>query len=146
MTGLRTDGATVADHIDRVDLMAAPPMAMNFDGEGGPDGVGVRLYLYRLDGGKVSAVAGGGQVRFEMFEGEIPANAQVQTLPFHTWQFSADQMRLYLGRDPYGLWCYKLPLRWDDHVPATPSITVVAYYAAADGEEIRSAPATIAVK
>ena len=130
------------DRIDRVNLWAVP-MAVNWDSEPAPDGINVRVYLYRLRGRDVQTTTGRGEVEFLLFEGTD--EQALAAAPFHTWRFTAAQLEPFLTRDSYGLWCHQMGLPWGKHVPATPSVTLVARYIDKTGSAVASAPASILV-
>jgi len=131
------------DRIDRVNLWAEP-MAINWDRDPAPDGVNVRVYLYRLRGRDVQTATGRGEIELLLFEGADEAALRAE--PFHTWRFTASELKPFLAHDAYGLWCHQMGLPWGDHVPTTASVTMVARYIDTGGSVVTSAPASILVR
>jgi hypothetical protein len=131
-----------ADRVDGMNLLAMPT-AITFGQSARPNGVGVRLYLYQDNAGKVVPVSAKGEVRFSMYEGSLRPEDIPTAKPLHTWQLGASELHACLRRDAYGLWCYQIPLPWGADVPKGPAVTLVARYRSLAGAVVASSPTTV---
>lgn len=138
-------GPATLGRVDRLDLWVAPA-ALDLDGQGGPDGVNMRLYLYEPGVSSQPGLASAGQFEFLLYEGRLdPSDAP--GLPGNRWQYTAGELRGFFMPDKYGLGCYQATLSWPPgKSPASSTVTLVARYTDPAGRVISSSPANILMR
>ncbi len=90
-----------------------------------PDGVTVKLRLWRLDRNLAFALQQG-LIEFIVYEGAIEDAALARTMPFHIWRYTARGLGKAGGKKVIIGWQYEIQLDWQDHVPRTDEITLSA--------------------
>ena len=133
-------------------LVLADPVAANWDGQVGSDGLDVGVLLFRHD--RKLPVTVKGTLELRLYEGVVRAEDLSKARPLRTWRFDSAQLRSLLGRTPAG-WGYALrlpwgPKTWRVHFPGVqgfrrkdPSPPVRAWQEGRPGRERRTlAPST----
>jgi hypothetical protein len=136
-----TPPAPVAE-VHAVDFWAAPPAVVNWDDDPGPDGIQVRLFLYRVD--RPEPVAGKGTVEFMMVPGMSRQGESEAPAPLRVWTFTPQELATRQVRGMVG-WGYIIQLGWGRDVPTVPVVTFTARYTSPDGKAVVSAPITVPV-
>ena len=128
--------------VDRV-VLSPVPVASNWDGRPGPDGleVTVRLFQYRRE----LPVTVKGTLEFLLYEGVIDAQELPETQPVRTWRFSEDGLREHLHRSMFG-WGYSVRLGWASDVPQTSSVTLLTRYLPPEGPPVVSRPMAVLMR
>lgn len=130
----------VAD-IDRLGVHVGAT-AVSWDDKPGPDGVFVRVYCYQLHQPKTVTVKG--VLEFLLYEGKLSAGTIDKAKPFQVWKFTGKELPAHAVRSMVG-WGYAMQLAWDEKVPKTGRITLIARYISATGVKIFSAPVSISM-
>jgi len=131
------------EQVDQIDVYAAP-VAVNWDGRPGPDGIDVRVYLYQY--ARNLPVLVKGALEFAVYEGVVGADDIGRARPFRRWALDAEQLEQFLGRSMVG-WGYNIRLPWAPAAaPATSSVTLAARYVPTAGRSVPAAPVTIATE
>jgi hypothetical protein len=140
----RKPSATPPQAVDEVHAInvLSPPMAADWDGRGGPDGLSVSVHLWQAD--RVLPVTGRGTLVFTLYEGIIRAGDLDKAKPFQTWTFPGDQLPRYVGRSIAG-WGYAFRLPWS-RTPGTSAVTLVVRFVPARGAPVQAQPIIIAVR
>ena len=134
-------GPPTVSRVDRMDLWVAP-VALEQNGQPGPDGVELRVYLFQSSPGATQpGLIKAGQFQFFAYEGRLNVGTNAQ--PFFQWEYSADQMRPFFGADKYGLGSYHATLSWVPKIPTSTTITIIARFVDAQGRAAVSAPADV---
>jgi len=128
--------------VDAVELWAAPPAAINWDEVPGPDGVQVRLYLYRVEDPEPVLVEG--SVEFRLYAGRVRPDAAPAPEPIKVWRMTPEDLAVRRIRSLVG-WGYAARLGWGGEMPKTPAVTVQAIYHPPEGLPVASAPLSIAL-
>ncbi|OPX22416.1 MAG: hypothetical protein B1H04_05030 [Planctomycetales bacterium 4484_123] len=144
-TGPEKVASTPPQAVEEVDdiLVLADPVAANWDGQAGADGLDVGVLLFRRD--RKLPVTVKGTLEMRLYEGVVRAEDLPQARPLRTWRFDAAQLRALLGRTPAG-WGYALRLPWGPTRPATSSVTLTARYVAPSGRTVHAPPVAIATR
>jgi len=124
-------------------LVLADPVAANWDGQVGSDGLDVGVLLFRHD--RKLPVTVKGTLELRLYEGVVRAEDLSKARPLRTWRFDSAQLRSLLGRTPAG-WGYALRLPWGPNRPATSSVTLTARYIAPSGRTVHAPPVAIATR
>ena len=117
--------------------MEVNPQPADWDGRPGPDGIEVRVRLYRSD--PVRAVPVSGTLEFLLFEGVLRAEQIAQAKPLRTWSYVGEPLHRHASRDIVG-WSYMLRLDWGDDVPQADALTLISRYRLPDGRWLTSDP------
>jgi len=128
--------------VDAVELWAAPPAAINWDEVPGPDGVQVRLYLYRVEDPEPVLVDG--SVEFRLYAGRVRPDVAPAPEPLKVWRLTAEDLAVRRIRSLVG-WGYAARLGWGGEMPKAPAVTVQAIYHPPEGPPVASAPLSIAL-
>lgn len=119
------------------------PVALNLDGKPGPDGIGVRIYASAAGLAKGIPITRG-TLEVLMFEGVV-SDSEMRLKPaHHTWTLPADALQPFVSETSLGTG-YQLALKWEQHFPRTPVVTVMARYHSPEGADLRSAANTVSV-
>lgn len=138
----KTVGATppapvaVADEM----LLRASSPAVNWDDDPGPDGLMVRVDLFRHPGALPVMVKG--TLEFILYEGVVASGALSRAKPFRTWRFAGKELEPFRSRSMVG-WGYVIRLAWGQQRPGTSSVTLWARYLSPGGQAISDEPVTI---
>ncbi|MCD6364533.1 MAG: hypothetical protein J7M14_01530 [Planctomycetes bacterium] len=117
--------------------MRVNPIALNWDGLSGADGLLTTISLYRKT--PMRAVTVSGTLELLLFEGAVAPGYIEKAQPIETWSFSSEQLAEHVVRDMVG-WSYVLRLGWTGARPQASSVTLVARYRPPGGQWIYSAP------
>lgn len=130
--------------VSRVDVVVAEavPMAVSWDERPGPDGVRVRVTMFRTD--LPQPVIGEGSLEFLLFAGQAGGIDPTSAEPFRSWRFSCQELRPSLARSIVG-WGYSVSLGWGDRPPRTPTVSLFVRYIPLQGDPVWSKPVSIAV-
>jgi len=128
--------------VDRADALhvQCSHAPVNWDGQGGPDGVLVLVHLFRQSESLPVTVRG--LLSFDLYEGVVGPAEIAKARPIRSWRYRGDQLRALLTRTVWG-WGYTAQLGWGEAVPRTSSVTLLARYLPADGEPIVAEPIVI---
>ncbi len=129
-----------AQRIDAIQLLAAPT-PINWDEQGGPDGVPVTVYLFQADRAE-PVTLDNGALEFRLYDGRVATTDLFSVPPIHRWRFTAAQLQRARGRTIVGH-CYRLPLDWGDDTPRVPRLSLVCLYEPTEGRTVASAPVTL---
>jgi hypothetical protein len=129
----------------RVVNLQAMPTAVNWDDKPGPDGLRVRVYLFRGEGDQPDPVLGKGSLEFRLYEGALRQGDLAAATPIRTWSFDPAELAAHTARGLVG-WHYAFALGWGADVPAAGVVTLLARYLPRAGEPAASAPITITMK
>jgi hypothetical protein len=127
---------------DAINLYAQP-VAVNFDQTPGPDGFGLRLYLFRR-AEEFAVPCRAGELVFDLYEGRVASRDIRSADRFYQWRFSADQLRRFETRSLIGVG-YALLLDWGDRPPTTDVVTLVVRHELPDGHKTYAAPIALSV-
>ena len=144
-TGRATVSPTPPEPVDRVDaleLWASPPAAVNWDDSPGPDGVQVRLYLFRAS--RPQPVLVSGTIEFRLYAGRVNRGGDPGADPLKVWTFTGDDLAVRRFRSLVG-WGYAARLGWGGERPKTSVVSVQAVYRPPEGPAVAGAPAAIAM-
>jgi hypothetical protein len=130
------------DSVDAIDLWAAPPAAINWDDQPGPDGVQVSVFLYQSDHAEPVLVKG--TIEFLMFEGRKARESLATAKPLRMWSYGVTELATQQVRGPAG-WGYAFQLGWGKDVPQSAVITLIVRYVPAAGAATYSEPMVISV-
>ncbi len=123
-------------------LLRTSTVAVDLDGEPGPDGVAARVELFKAPGALPVAVKG--TLEFYLYEGVVAPDALSKAKPFRIWRFAGPQLSPYLVRGIVG-WGYTVPLSWGKNAPMASAVTLSARYVDPDGRSTYAMPVTIAL-
>jgi hypothetical protein len=137
----RAGGSPPAD-IQELNLLSTP-MAMNFDGVPGPDGVSLRIYAGTAREPKCVAITSG-TLEILLYDGLVSAGELATARPLHIWKYPAEELPRHAQRASIG-WSYVLTPLWGADRPTKNRASVVARYLPAQGPGIYSSPAAIFV-
>jgi len=112
------------------------PVALNLDGNPGPDGLGVRVYASAPGVARGVAIRQG-TLEILMFDGAVDVAQLRTTTPVKIWRFDATNLRPFAAETSLGLG-YQLALKWEKSPPRGPAATVVARYRSPAGVELYS--------
>ena len=119
------------------------PVALNLDSIPGPDGIGVRIYA-SAPGVARGVVIRSGVLQVLLFEGALDAGELKATAALKVWSLGAAALKPLAAETSLGVG-YQLALRWEQAIPRTAVVTVVARYQRPGGEEFWSTPNTVSV-
>ena len=128
--------------VDRI-LMHVVPVALNWDGQPGPDGLGLAMQLYQY--ARPLPVTGTGSIEFTMYEGVVRGANLASARPFRTWLFTPRDLEGLLACSAAG-WGYSIRLGWGKRPPTTSSVTLLARYTPPAGPPVATAPVVIPVR
>ncbi|MBE3132368.1 MAG: hypothetical protein IMZ55_02765 [Acidobacteria bacterium] len=128
------------DRVDRIDLFAAPPAAINWDNVPGVDGIQARVLLYQFD--QPQPVLAKGSMEFAIYEGRLERESGETAQPLRVWRFTTEQMASYRFRGLFG-WGYAVRLGWGREVPATSVITLSVQYISPSGPACTRRPSRL---
>ena len=128
--------------IDKIELQSqlAP---VNLDARPGPDGVQVRLYLWRA-ADPLAAMLERGTIEFLMYEGRVAPTQLNAAQPLRIWSYSAGRLRGAAGKSAFG-YGYTMALSWADQPPRTGMITLTARLLRPGAEPLYAEPVNLAV-
>ncbi len=109
------------------------PVAMNLEGNGGADGIGVRVY-FSTPGGVRGIPLRKGTLEILMYNGMVSSGNMKETPPLKVWSFEASRLAGFEDQNALGI-VYQLPLKWQKARPSARIISVVARYRSAQGVE-----------
>ena len=127
--------------VDRIEVLATP-VALNFDNHPGPDGIAVKVYLFRLDRPEPVTVAG--KLELMLYDEKISSSDLHAREPFHVWRLGPDELAMHLSRGIVG-WRYAMDLQWGSRRPRSGMISLVIRYLPPEGPSVYSDPVAIAV-
>ena len=130
------------DRVDKIELFAAPPAAINWDNVPGVDGVQVRILMYQVD--RPEPILVKGTVEFLMYGGRLEQESASTPTPLKVWRFTPQEMEMRRFRGIAG-WGYALQLGWGRDVPQAKVVSLSARYLPSSGAGVSSAPILIAV-
>lgn len=135
----RTSGAGV----DAIEIYASP-VAVDWDGVPGSDGLSVRAMFFRFDRSQAVAV-GDGELIFMLFAGrQAPAEVR-NAQPLMSWRFDADQLRQVARQTIIGV-SYNFHLPWEgERPPPAPTVSLTARYQPPSGPPVWTAPTTLSL-
>jgi hypothetical protein len=139
-SGHRSDAGVEA--IQELNLLAAP-VALNFDGVPGPDGISLRLYA-TAPGQPKSITIRSGTLEVILFDGVVKISEIQSAKPLHVWSYPADTLVRYGQKTSIGM-SYVLTPLWGKDKPARNRATVVARYLSPRGPKFYSGPVTVYV-
>ena len=117
--------------------MEVKPQPADWDGRPGPDGIEVRVRLYRND--PVRAVPVSGTLEFLLFAGILRSEQIARAKPLRTWSYVGEPLHRHARRDIVG-WHYMLRLDWGADVPKADAVTLISRYKLPDGRWLYSDP------
>ena len=134
-TGPQTISARPPSPVDQADriVIECTSVAVNWDNRPGPDGLPVRVHVFRQAGKLPVTVKG--RLEFVLYEGLVSPDETAKAKPFRSWRLEGEQLRSCLGRSPYG-WGYVVPLAWGAAAPRTAWVTLLARYVPRKGAPI----------
>lgn len=127
--------------VDRIEVLSTP-VALNFDSRPGPDGVAVKVYLFRVD--RPEPVTVEGRLELMLYDQKISSSDLHTREPFHVWRLGPDELAMYLSRGIVG-WRYAMDLRWGSRRPRGGTISLVVRYLSPEGPAVYSDPVAIAM-
>jgi hypothetical protein len=129
--------------VDAIEIYASP-VAVDWDGVPGSDGLSVRAMFFRYDRSQAVAVADG-ELTFMLFGGR-QATAQVRNAqPLMSWRFDPAQMRNVARQTIIGV-SYNFQLPWDgEHPPAVATVSLTVRYQPPEGPPVWTAPTTLSL-
>jgi hypothetical protein len=130
--------------VDRIDAVVAEavPFAIKGSESSAPEGIRVRVMLFRSD--QPQPVVGEGGLDFLLYLGKSGEVDPAKTPPFHLWSYTSPELEPFLSRNIVG-WGYSMTLGWGAHVPTSPTVTVIVRYRPFIGDPIYAKPVTIVV-
>jgi hypothetical protein len=134
--------AKAGPEITELNLFSAP-VAVNFDGVPGPDGLSLRLYAGNPRDLKRVAIASG-QVEILLFDGLVRGEALVSTQPWQAWTYTPQQLARAAQKTSVGV-SYVLTPLWKGAPPASKQVTCVARYLRPSGKALYSSPVILFV-
>lgn len=121
----------------------AVPAAIRLDNRPVPDGIGVRIYASAQ--GKAQGIPlKSGRLEIWMYDGTIVPSKLAEAKPLRIWTFSSAELEPFAATTTLGEG-YQMALRWDDKVPKSKVVTVVARFRPVRGQDLVSTANTIAV-
>lgn len=128
-----------AEQIQQV-MISATPYALNLDGQGGPDGVGVRVFFQQPGSDAPATVEG--RLEFQLYLNVVDQAQLAQSRCFYAWTYQGEELKPHLR---YGIWGfgYAFELNWGPNVPPAQAVTIVARYTQPNGRTVVSAPVSI---
>lgn len=131
-----TSGLKLYDDIAWVSIMASTPL-LDFDHDGYPDGVSMRVYLYRSNETK-RPVGGKGGMRFRLVRREVGASSQPTEQQVKLWELTQDDVVRSLARDQFGFTCHVVELYWQDVKPCGGNVYIRGEFVGQDQEAVKS--------
>jgi len=128
--------------ITELNLFSAP-MAVNFDGVPGPDGLSLRLYAGNPRELKRLPITAG-QLEILVFDGLVRGEALVSTQPWQSWSYTPQQLARAAQKTSVGV-SYVLTPLWKGSPPASKQVTCVARFVRPSGKPLYSSPVIIFV-
>ncbi len=117
------------------------PVAVNMDGQPGPDGFSVRMYARGTKSSKGMALSSG-TVEILMFDGALAEGQPLPPTPMRTWRFTGAELKNHAGKSAVGDG-YRFTLRWDEARPTQGRISVAARYLPPSGAAVMAAPSSV---
>ncbi len=127
--------------VDRIEVLSTP-VALNFDNRPGPDGVAVKVYLFRVD--RPEPVTVRGKLEIMLYDEKVSSIDLHTREPFHVWRLGPDELAMYLSRGIVG-WRYAMDLRWGSPRPRSGTISLAVRYLPPEGPSVYSDPVVIAM-
>lgn len=119
------------------------PMAVNLDGQPGPDGFSARVFV-RGPMSSRSILVPDGAVELEMYDGALAEGPESRPAPLRTWRFEGRELKSHSGQSAVGPG-YRFTLRWAEARPTKSRISIVVRYLPVAGPPVISAPSSVAV-
>jgi hypothetical protein len=119
------------------------PVAVNFDGIPGPDGLSLRIYAGNPRDAKRVAITSG-KLEILLFLGLVRGEEIISTKPWFTWDYPTDRLARCAQRTSVGVSYVVTPL-WAKEAPATNRVTCVVRYVRPTGSPLYSSPVVIFV-
>ena len=126
--------------ITRISIMANSPL-LDVDYDSNPDGVFVRVYLYRQ--GPIKPVGGQGSITFHLISRRKDAQGAFVDKDLKTWQVSQQTMTQALNRDRFGQVCYEMELYWPGLQFGETEIYIRGEFVRPDGKICQSRPLSL---
>jgi hypothetical protein len=126
--------------IQELSLFSAP-VAVNFDGLPGPDGLSLRVYAGNAQLPKSLPIKTG-TLEVLMFDGLIKAEEAATAKPLHVWSYPATDLIGYGQKTSIGM-SYVLTPLWGKDKPTKNRVTVLVRYLPPQGITLYSAPTVI---
>jgi hypothetical protein len=128
--------------IQEINLFSAP-VALNFDGIPGPDGLSLRIYAGNPREPKSLPIKRGA-LEVIVYDGMLSAAQVGPAAPLHVWSYPAEDLPRYSRTGSIGI-SYLLTPLWGKDKPTKNRATVVVRYVPAEGPKIYSSPTVIYV-
>lgn len=119
------------------------PMAVNLDGQPGPDGFSVRVFAKGPKSSK-SVLVSKGAIELEMYDGPLTEGQQSRSVPLRTWRFEGHELKSRSGQSAIGPG-YRFTLRWEEARPTKSRISIVVRYVPVSGPPVVSAPSSVTI-
>ncbi len=135
-------GLKFYNDISWVSLVAHTPL-IDIENDGIPDGVRVKVYLYRK--GDPKPVAGKGTIVFHLFQQVKSTSGQIENKELYQWIVTPDELARYVTRERFGLICHQLKLYWTNVKIEKPDVYLQAEFVRDDGTKVVSLPVYLAI-
>ena len=119
------------DEVDAIVVLSAP-VASDWDGRPGPDGLNISVHLWRAD--RNLPVTARGRLEFVLYEGVLHAADLPTARPLESWSFPGQVLPRHLGRSIAG-WGYAFRLPWS-RPPSTSAVTLMTRYVSPAGRTL----------
>ena len=119
------------------------PIAVNLDGQPGPDGFSVRVFAKGPKSSK-SVLVPKGAIELEMYDGALVEGQSSRPAPLRTWRFEGRELESHSGQSAVGPG-YRFTLRWEEARPTKSRISIVVRYLPVSGPPVVSAPSSVAM-
>ncbi len=143
VAGCASSGRNAGEPLVQSLHLFSVPVAVNLDGQPGPDGFSVRVYAKGLKSSK-SVLIPRGKLELLMFDGIVAEGQSPLPQPLKTWQFTGSELKKHAGHSALGEG-YRFTLRWEEARPTRGRLTIVVRYLPESGPAIVSAPSSIAM-
>ena len=136
----QSPGGFARDDIVQLNLISAP-VALDFDGQPGPDGISVKVYANSATEPKPVPIRAG-TLELLLFDG--PFRQQYTPPVLKTFRFTAGELRAHESRASIGTG-YAFALAWGANLPTQHTMSVAARYTGPNGKIVLSRPSSITV-
>jgi len=146
--GPRAENVVVAPspRIDRITLMVDSASAINWNEKPGPDGVRIKIFLWRKEGTRWDAVAlKRGTIELTLYDGKFETYQLPDIKPSHKWRYSADQIKKAVNVRPVGK-VYGFALGFGKKLPKADIITVSVRILNPGGSPMYAEPVHLTMK
>lgn len=127
--------------IVQVNLITAP-VALDFDGQPGPDGISVRVYANTATDAKPVPIHEG-TLELLLFDG--PFRQQYTPPVLKNFRFTAEELRQHKSEVNIGT-AYDFALPWGENLPTQRTMSIAARYTSPAGKIVLSRPNSITVR